>query len=794
MKQFNKNIIRYSIVLSIPVMGLMQSPFLVYNVYASSNIQQNNSNSLSEIPTHRNESAIYVDPQTVNAGEGFSGFFQGKIDVKLFYKLDNNHQVATVKNGSFILNKIDQIKNGAGYTDALSFAIPGNTHPEINGDGGPGNFNNLLKDENYKFFAIAYRTDSSPDSNIITGGNWFPYSVNAQENGNFQLLNVFARWKQNGSMRWDKDDHSSLFSVNMKTYAYEVLDGDRSISGQGVPGSNISVTTSDGTVIGKTQVNTDGSYNLELSKTLNYNEIINVNGTDANGNALPISHVLVEFNKEMHKIKIDPLVSGDQTLSGTGTSGDKIIITDSNGVYLGSSTVDENGHYTVDINRPLNANEVITAMPQDQDGNVGDSINATVLPASQSQSASATNPDSQGGSTSASASEAASGSQGGDSTSTSASATNPDSQGSSTSTSASEAASGSQGGDSPSTSASATNPDSQGGSTSTSASEAASGSQGGDSPSTSASATNPDSQGGSTSTSASEAASGSQGGDSPSTSASATNPDSQGGSTSTSASEAASGSQGGDSPSTSASATNPDSQGGSTSTSASEAASGSQGGDSPSTSASATNPDSQGGSTSTSASEAASGSQGGDSPSTSTSATNPDSQGGSTSTSASEAASGSQGGDSPSTSASATNPDSQGGSTSTSASEAASGSQGGDSPSTSASATNPDSQGGSTSTSASEAASGSQGGDSPSTSASATNPAAKVKSIARGNSKLIFGLDTNLNGQSESKSNSSSINQKLPKTGYKTNNLFEIAGLLIINLLILFKFSKKTKK
>ena len=55
-----------------------------------------------------------------------------------------------------------------------------------------------------------------------------------------------------------------------------------------------------------------------------------------------------EFNKEEHEPKLMPILEGKEVVTGSGISGDKIVLKDSKGIVLGESIVDEDGKFQIE--------------------------------------------------------------------------------------------------------------------------------------------------------------------------------------------------------------------------------------------------------------------------------------------------------------------------------------------------------------------------------------------------------------------------------------------------------------
>ncbi|WP_286121065.1 Ig-like domain-containing protein [Pediococcus pentosaceus] len=155
--------------------------------------------------------------------------------------------------------------------------------------------------------------------------------------------------------------------------------GDTAITGTGEAGNEIVVTDNKGNVLGKTTVDSDGNYTVDLNRALNADEDISVTQTDGYDASDPI-HITVGEKVVVEKPTINQPYDGDRQISGTGEAGNTVIIYGDNGNEIGRGEVGSDGIYTIDIEKGYSIydGEQITAVQQDKDGNTSDKATAEV--------------------------------------------------------------------------------------------------------------------------------------------------------------------------------------------------------------------------------------------------------------------------------------------------------------------------------------------------------------------------------------------------------------------------------
>ncbi|MDE8199518.1 Ig-like domain-containing protein [Erysipelothrix rhusiopathiae] len=146
------------------------------------------------------------------------------------------------------------------------------------------------------------------------------------------------------------------------------VENDIIVKGKGIAGDLLILKDGNGINIGETTVNDDGSYTINVSRPLIGNEEIKVIPYTNDIEGMETKSTVLD--KDAHKPTVDKPTTGDSNLTGKGTPGDEIIITDGKGKEIGKGTVDSEGNFDVKTDRPLEPNEVITITPQ-TDGKAG---------------------------------------------------------------------------------------------------------------------------------------------------------------------------------------------------------------------------------------------------------------------------------------------------------------------------------------------------------------------------------------------------------------------------------------
>ncbi|MDE8233928.1 Ig-like domain-containing protein, partial [Erysipelothrix rhusiopathiae] len=140
------------------------------------------------------------------------------------------------------------------------------------------------------------------------------------------------------------------------------VENDIIVKGKGIAGDLLILKDGNGINIGETTVNDDGSYTINVSRPLIGNEEIKVIPYTNDIEGMETKSTVLD--KDAHKPTVNKPGSGETNVTGKGTPGDEIIITDGKGKEIGKGTVDSEGNFDVKTDRPLEPNEVITITPQ----------------------------------------------------------------------------------------------------------------------------------------------------------------------------------------------------------------------------------------------------------------------------------------------------------------------------------------------------------------------------------------------------------------------------------------------
>ncbi|NBA01031.1 hypothetical protein GTU75_02575, partial [Erysipelothrix rhusiopathiae] len=136
------------------------------------------------------------------------------------------------------------------------------------------------------------------------------------------------------------------------------VENDTIVKGKGIAGDLLILKDGNGINIGETTVNDDGSYTINVSRPLIGNEEIKVIPYTNDIEGMETKSTVLD--KDAHKPTVNKPGSGETNVTGKGTPGDEIIITDGKGKEIGKGTVKSDGTFDVKTERPLEPNEVIT--------------------------------------------------------------------------------------------------------------------------------------------------------------------------------------------------------------------------------------------------------------------------------------------------------------------------------------------------------------------------------------------------------------------------------------------------
>ncbi|MBV4484611.1 BapA prefix-like domain-containing protein [Pseudomonas sp. SWRI153] len=142
-----------------------------------------------------------------------------------------------------------------------------------------------------------------------------------------------------------------------------------SLTGRGEPGSTVSVTNAQGTVLGTALVAADGSFTVQLGTAQIDGQALSVQLTDAAANPSPaVTIIAVDLDGLTQPSNIVLSVDGTQ-MKGRGQVGSTVTIRDANGNILGSAVVAADGTFTVQLSPPQNNGETLQITASDAAGN-----------------------------------------------------------------------------------------------------------------------------------------------------------------------------------------------------------------------------------------------------------------------------------------------------------------------------------------------------------------------------------------------------------------------------------------
>ncbi|MBF8745686.1 BapA/Bap/LapF family large adhesin [Pseudomonas monteilii] len=165
-----------------------------------------------------------------------------------------------------------------------------------------------------------------------------------------------------------------------------ILTDGTTLTGRAEPGTRVEVRDANGTLIGSTVVNADGSFSLTLDPAQANGQPLAVTVTDAAGNSsAPLNFTAPDITPpaDVSDLQVD---IGTQQVGGRGEPGATVQVRDSAGNLIGSGTVAANGTFVIALDTPVVAGESLQVVQSDAAGNTSDPVSVTVpataLPAS----------------------------------------------------------------------------------------------------------------------------------------------------------------------------------------------------------------------------------------------------------------------------------------------------------------------------------------------------------------------------------------------------------------------------
>ncbi|MFP2431892.1 BapA/Bap/LapF family large adhesin [Enterobacter ludwigii] len=141
------------------------------------------------------------------------------------------------------------------------------------------------------------------------------------------------------------------------------------ITGTAEPNSSIVITSSDGTIIGRTTTDGNGNFVATLTPAQTNGQQISVVASDAAGNqSTPATVTATDTTPPVAPGNLQVAENG-QSVSGTAEPGSTVTIKDPNGAVIGETTANSDGTFTAVISPAQTNGEVLTVVATDGSGN-----------------------------------------------------------------------------------------------------------------------------------------------------------------------------------------------------------------------------------------------------------------------------------------------------------------------------------------------------------------------------------------------------------------------------------------
>ncbi|WP_416465845.1 BapA/Bap/LapF family large adhesin [Pseudomonas sp. LFS044] len=147
------------------------------------------------------------------------------------------------------------------------------------------------------------------------------------------------------------------------------LTAGETLTGSAEPGARVEVRDANGTVIGSTIVELDGTFSVTLDPVQANGEALAVTVTDADGNSsAPLAFTAPDITAPDIITNV-VAGAGSVVISGRGEPGASVEVRNADGGVIGTGTVTPNGTFLVELDAPLNAGESIVLVQTDAAGN-----------------------------------------------------------------------------------------------------------------------------------------------------------------------------------------------------------------------------------------------------------------------------------------------------------------------------------------------------------------------------------------------------------------------------------------
>ncbi|EIK93446.1 hypothetical protein PMM47T1_26677, partial [Pseudomonas sp. M47T1] len=141
------------------------------------------------------------------------------------------------------------------------------------------------------------------------------------------------------------------------------------LSGMGEAGSHITVTDTNGAVLGTAVVAADGTFNVTLSSAQNNGQTLQVGATDSVGNgAGPVAFVTPDTQAPAPLTALAVDAAG-HTVTGTGEIGATVTVRDPSGTVIGTAVVDGSGHFSATLTTDQANAQALQVVQTDAAGN-----------------------------------------------------------------------------------------------------------------------------------------------------------------------------------------------------------------------------------------------------------------------------------------------------------------------------------------------------------------------------------------------------------------------------------------
>ncbi len=149
------------------------------------------------------------------------------------------------------------------------------------------------------------------------------------------------------------------------------------LTGRGEAGATVTVTDSQGTVLGTALVGSTGTFTLVLANPLTNAEVLTLVQTDPTGNASPAARLTAPDLTPPDPLADVHINASGAVVTGTGEAGATVTVKDSAGNLLGTTAVLADGTFSVTLNTPQINNQILSVQQADPPGNVSSAVPVT---------------------------------------------------------------------------------------------------------------------------------------------------------------------------------------------------------------------------------------------------------------------------------------------------------------------------------------------------------------------------------------------------------------------------------